>query len=377
MDQSTTQNTTQGAIPIVTVVGARPQFVKAAAVSPHLRSYFNEVLVHTGQHYDYNMSEMMFEQLGIPRPDYNLGIGSGTHAQQTAAMLVGIEEILTLREPRLVLTYGDTNSTIAASLAAAKLHIPVAHVEAGLRSFNRAMPEDLNRVVTDVLSALLFCPTEQAVTNLALEGITDGVYLTGDVMCDALLRYKELANQRYAEAPPQLVALFSEDTEAVLPPAWYLATIHRAENTQDTSTLEQILNAFEQLDAPVLFTVHPRTQPLVEQLVRQHSYQNTLFIAPVGYLEMLYLSARAQKIITDSGGLQKEAYMLGVPCVTVREQTEWVETLRDGWNILVGATTDNILAALVDNTASGTCHPDFYGDGHAAERIVTHLREWL
>jgi UDP-N-acetylglucosamine 2-epimerase (non-hydrolysing)/UDP-GlcNAc3NAcA epimerase len=361
-------------IKLVTVVGARPQFIKAAAVSPALRASFDEVLVHTGQHYDYAMSEMMFEQLGIPRPDYNLGIGSGTHAQQTAAMLVGIEKVLNAQKPRLLLTYGDTNSTIAAALTAAKMNIPVAHVEAGLRSFNRTMPEELNRVVTDVLSALLFCPTEQAVANLQLEGITEGVFLSGDVMCDALYHYRKLAEQRYAEQPPQITGLFSE---AALPPAWYLATIHRAENTQDAAALEQVLKAFEQLDAPVLFTVHPRTQPLVKQLVEQRGYKNTLFIEPVGYLEMLYLSARAKKIITDSGGLQKEAYLLGVPCVTVRGQTEWVETLRDGWNILVDVVADTIVTAVADKTARGASHPALYGDGHAAEKIVAHLSEWL
>ncbi|MDR1183829.1 MAG: UDP-N-acetylglucosamine 2-epimerase (non-hydrolyzing) [Coriobacteriales bacterium] len=359
---------------IVTVVGARPQFIKAAALSPVLRSSFDETLIHTGQHYDYQMSEAMFDQLQIPHPDYNLNVGSGTHARQTAAMLMGIEDILISDPPEMLLTYGDTNSTLAAALAAAKLNIPVAHVEAGLRSFNRKMPEELNRVVTDDLSALLFCPTDQAVENLRCEGITTGVFLVGDVMCDALRRYERLATQRYSEGPPQITGLFAEPA---LPPAWYLATIHRAENTQDEQKLGQIIEAFEQLDIPVLFVTHPRTRPLVKRLFAQKEYANTLFIEPVGYLEMLYLSARARKIITDSGGLQKEAYMLGVPCVTVREQTEWVETLYDGWNILVDATSSAVVAGVVGEATDESCRRELYGDGHAAERITACLTEWL
>jgi UDP-N-acetylglucosamine 2-epimerase (non-hydrolysing)/UDP-GlcNAc3NAcA epimerase len=359
---------------IVTVVGARPQFIKAAAVSPVLRSHFEEILVHTGQHYDHAMSELVFEQLRIPRPDYNLGVGSGTHAHQTAAMMIGIERILDAQNPECLITYGDTNSTLAATLAAVKLNIPVAHVEAGLRSYNRKMPEELNRVTTDVLSTLLFCPTAQAVENLRLEGITAGVYCTGDVMCDALYHYKRLVDHLYEKSPPQITGLFEE---IGLPPSWYLATIHRAENTRGIDRVRQIIDAFEQLDAPVIFAVHPRTQPLIEQLVKRHDYRATLFVEPVGYLEMLYLSSYAKKIITDSGGLQKEAYILGVPCVTVREQTEWIETLYDGWNTLVDATTDSIVAAIIGNAPSEVQRHELYGDGHAAQQIVAHLIEWL
>jgi UDP-N-acetylglucosamine 2-epimerase (non-hydrolysing)/UDP-GlcNAc3NAcA epimerase len=236
------------------------------------------------------------------------------------------------------------------------------------------MPEEINRVVTDDLSTLLFCPTDQAVENLKREGITAGVFLVGDVMCDALRRYDRLATQRYLKSPPQVTGLFAE---VALPATWYLANIHRVENTRDEQKLAQIIEAFEQLDIPVLFVTHPRTQPLIERLFAQKEYANTLFIQPVGYLEMLYLSARARKIITDSGGLQKEAYMLGVPCVTVREQTEWVETLYDGWNVLVDATSNAVIAGVVDEATDERYHRELYGDGHAAERITACLTEWL
>jgi UDP-N-acetylglucosamine 2-epimerase (non-hydrolysing)/UDP-GlcNAc3NAcA epimerase len=367
---------------IVSVVGARPQFIKAAALSPTLREQFNEVLVHTGQHYDYGMSEALFEQLALPAPDYNLGVGSGSHAQQTAAMLTGIEEVLLYEKPALLLTYGDTNSTIASALAAAKLHIPVAHVEAGLRSFNRLMPEEINRVATDHLSKLLFCPTQLAVRNLLTEGIAEGVFLTGDVMYDAIRIYHHEAERLYGAEPPALTSAFSSagppaETPVALPQSWHLATIHRAENTEDAAHLEQILGAFEHLSGPVVFPLHPRTRPLVQRLTDGRTFDNTLFVQPVGYMEMLYLTAHAQKVITDSGGLQKEAYLLQTPCVTVREQTEWIETLEAGWNVLVPPATEALLAALRRNAPAAQSQEPVYGDGHAAQQIVARLREYF
>lgn len=351
---------------IMTVVGARPQFIKAAAVSRVLRLHDKEILVHTGQHYDENMSGIFFEELKIPRPDYNLGVGSGSHGRQTGEMLIKIEEVILNEKPDAVLVYGDTNSTLAGALAASKLHVPVAHVEAGLRSYNMAMPEEQNRVLTDHISSLLFCPTDTAVRNLAKEGIERDVYNVGDVMCDALYFYRELAKTqcRGFEMLKYII-----DRPGEISGGYYLATIHRAENTDGSETLRKILAAFEQLDAPVIFPVHPRTQPIVRSLVQEHGYRNIHFVEPVGYLQMIYLASNAKKIVTDSGGLQKEAYLLAVPCVTVREQTEWVETLRGGWNVLSHPETDDILDKI------GNVHPDkaerqpYYGDGHAAQKI--------
>lgn len=356
---------------IVTVVGARPQFIKAAAVSRVLRRAHQEILVHTGQHYDANMSDVFFEELHIPRPDYALGVGSGSHGKQTGEMLAKIEEVLLKEKPNAVLVYGDTNSTLAGALAASKLCIPVAHVEAGLRSFNRAMPEEQNRVLTDHISTLLFAPTETAVTHLREEGITSGVQLVGDVMCDALYYYRNLAGQAYAEnGLTELDDLFPHPPE--IAENWILATIHRAENTDGIQNLSQILAAFEQMPAPVIFPVHPRTVGLVRTLFRRENYRNIRFVQPVGYLHMLWLAGHARRIVTDSGGLQKEAYLLGVPCVTVREQTEWVETVASGWNTLAHADTVDILAKVTASAPTGD-RPALYGDGHAAEKITRGL----
>jgi UDP-N-acetylglucosamine 2-epimerase (non-hydrolysing)/UDP-GlcNAc3NAcA epimerase len=353
---------------ILTVVGARPQFIKAAAVSRVLRRDNEEILVHTGQHYDENMSGIFFEELQIPLPDYNLGVGSASHGRQTGEMLIQIEELLLKEKPAAVLVYGDTNSTLAGALAAVKLHIPVVHVEAGLRSYNREMPEEINRVMTDHVSQFLFCPTQTAVTNLKNEGLTEGVYDVGDVMCDALMFYRELADKHYG-------GTVTGDLEYIAPKpceinsSYYLATIHRAENTDGKTALESILAALEQLDAPVIFPVHPRTRPIVLSLLSQHHYKNIHFVAPIGYLNMIYLTSNAKKIVTDSGGLQKEAYLLKVPCVTVREQTEWVETLRGGWNVLAHQDTNDIASKIANLSADVSLHNDYYGNGKAAEKI--------
>jgi UDP-GlcNAc3NAcA epimerase len=358
---------------IITVVGARPQFIKAAAVSRVLRAHDTEILVHTGQHYDENMSGVFFDELKIPKPDYNLGVGSASHGKQTGEMLEKIEELVLKEKPDALLVYGDTNSTLAGALAASKLHVPVAHVEAGLRSYNREMPEEQNRVLTDHISKMLFCPTNTAVENLAKEGITKEVYDVGDVMCDALFFYRSLAAQKYHDLSE---LAYADEKPGNISGGYYLATIHRAENTDGTKTLKNILSAFEQLDAPVIFPVHPRTRPIVESIKKElGGFSNIHFVNPVGYLYMLYLAANAKKIVTDSGGLQKEAYLLETPCVTVREQTEWVETLNGNWNVLAHPTTEDIVSKLNHISADASKRKAYYGDGHAAEKICEILNK--
>ena len=347
---------------IVSIVGARPQFVKAAALSKKLREKFTEVLVHTGQHYDSNMSDVFFKELGIPEPDYNLGIGSGSHGEQTGKMLIEIEKVLLKEEPDLVLVYGDTNSTIAGSLAAAKLHIKVAHVEAGLRSFNRIMPEELNRVVTDHLSDLLFCPTETAVENLKKEGITKGVFNTGDVMYDAVLtNSKRLTANRKKEILK---------TYHLKPRTYLYATVHRAENTDNPENLKNIFTALAESGEPIVFPIHPRTRKAISNLqLAINKLPNIKFVEPVGYLKNLVLMENAQKILTDSGGVQKEAYFLNVPCITMREETEWIETVDDGWNVLVGSDKEKILDAIGSFAPSGK-QSNHFGIGKASDKIA-------
>lgn len=352
-------------VKVVSVVGARPQFIKCAPLSREIRRHFDEVLVHTGQHYDSGMSDVFFEELRIPRPDHHLGVGSGTHAEQTGAMLVRIEEVLRRETPDLVLVYGDTNSTLAGALAAAKLHIPVAHVEAGLRSFDRAMPEEVNRVLTDHLSSLLFCPTATAVANLEREGIRDGVHITGDVMVDALEFNRVVA----AEQSTVLDRL-------VLSPGNYLVlTVHRASNTDDPVLLGAILGAVGEADLPVVFPVHPRTR----HAIAAHGLElpaNVLAVDPLGYLDMLRLLGSAHRLLTDSGGMQKEAYVLGVPCVTLRDTTEWVETVALGWNVLAGTDRDAILEGIRRPLPAGP-RPAVYGDGRASGAIVRAIESFF
>lgn len=354
---------------ILTVVGARPQFIKAAVVSRILRKQHQEILVHTGQHYDANMSDVFFDELKIPKPDYNLGVGSGSHGHQTAAMLEGIEDLLLQETPDAVLIYGDTNSTLAAALAASKLLIPVYHVEAGLRSYNRAMPEEQNRVLSDHLSTLLFAPTAAAVKNLAKEGITQGVYEVGDVMCDAVLYYTSQAESRdIPTALSDLTVLFGS-VEHVH--SWYLATIHRAENTDTPEKLNQVLTALEQLPHPVIFPIHPRTRKEAMRLMQEKGYRNTILTEPVGYTEMLFLTKHAVKVVTDSGGLQKEAYILRTPCVTVRDQTEWVETLGGNLNILAKPIAEDIVHKVTKTAVDAEAYRPYYGEGDAGEKIVS------
>jgi UDP-GlcNAc3NAcA epimerase len=349
-------------VKLVSVVGARPQFIKASPLSRELRVRHQEILVHTGQHYDHGMSDVFFEELGIPAPEYHLGIGSATHGAQTGAMLAAVEAVLQKESPEAVIVYGDTNSTLAGALAAAKLHLPVAHVEAGLRSFNRRMPEEINRVLTDHLSTWLFAPSEVARRQLAQEGISRGVHVVGDLMVDAL----RLHGARAAARPEALTR------HGLGAGAYYLATVHRAENTDDADTLRRILGALGALDKPVALPLHPRTQKRVAELGIKID-GNVRVLAPQGYLDMLALQRGAACILTDSGGIQKEAYHLRVPCVTLRDETEWVETVAAGWNTMAGAEPERILAAVARRAGPDAPHPDLYGDGMTARRIVEIL----
>jgi UDP-GlcNAc3NAcA epimerase len=349
-------------VKIVSIVGARPQFIKAAALSRVLRMQHAEYLVHTGQHYDYEMSGIFFEGLDLPSPDANLDVGSGSHGAQTGMMLDKIEQVLFQERPDYVLVYGDTNSTLAGALAASKVHVPVAHVEAGLRSFNRRMPEEVNRVVADHLSSLLFCPSETAVQNLSAEGIKNGVHAVGDVMLDIL----NWAKANPAGDPARAAGRFGLTNKK-----YVLATLHRSENTDDASRLSNILEAFNSLAEPVLFPVHPRTRKLIAASncnIKDH----LRVIDPVGYLEMVALTSGARVVLTDSGGLQKEAYWQGVPCITMRDETEWVETVDAGWNLLVGSRSERIVDAVRTFTPA-VARPPLYGDGCAASKCVALL----
>jgi len=349
---------------VVSIVGARPQFVKLASVSRALRTYHEEIIVHTGQHYDYGMSAQFFQELGIPEPDYHLNCGSGSHGAQTARMLEAIEQVLLRERPAMVMVYGDTNSTLAGALAAAKLRIPIAHVEAGLRSFNRAMPEEINRVVTDRLSEKLFCPTKAACQHLRAEGITQGIELVGDVMYDLLLQVQPVVEQRAQELLPFL---------HVAERGYVLVTVHRPVNTDDIAAMRNIAAALNAVELPVIFPLHPRTRARMGDY-RLAWGEHITFIEPVGYLDMLALERGAYRILTDSGGVQKEAFLLGVSCVTLREETEWVETVEAGWNVLVGNQPEAIVDALrlpQPQTPRGTP----YGEGNAAVRIAQSLAE--
>ncbi|MBW1999734.1 MAG: UDP-N-acetylglucosamine 2-epimerase (non-hydrolyzing) [Deltaproteobacteria bacterium] len=353
---------------IVTIVGARPQFIKAAPVTKALREAgHTEFLLHTGQHYDYGMSKIFFEEMGIPEPDVNLAVGSGTQGWQTGKMLMGIEEVLLAEKPDWVLVYGDTNSTLAGALAAVKLHMPVSHVEAGLRSFNREMPEEHNRLLTDHCSELLFCPTQTAVDNLASEGIRHGVHLVGDTMHDAVLQYAAVASER---------SRILQDL-GLNPKGYLLATIHRPYNTDIAGNLENILRAFEEIGERVVFPVHPRTrQKVVELDVQFRTGQRSgdiKIIEPVGYLDMLMLEKNARVILTDSGGMQKEAYFFGVPCVTLRPETEWVELVQLGYNKLAGADVRDICDAYEAMIGVEVENASLYGDGSAGQKIVEVL----
>jgi len=391
---------------IVTIVGARPQFIKAAPVSKAIRKTgHHEILVHTGQHYDYGMSKVFFEQLSISEPDVNLGVGSGAHGWQTGQMLIRIEKVLLAEKPDWVLVYGDTNSTLAGALAAVKLQIPLAHVEAGLRSFNREMPEEHNRVLTDHCSDILFCPTETAVNNLENEGfsniINNGklieemffenelsalpapwnpkaiplgsfqlsplVINVGDTMYDAVLQFSQIAQRR---------STILEDL-VIKPKEYLLATVHRPYNTDVPDNLRNILAAFFEIGELIIFPIHPRTRQRIVEFGLgdpQSEIQNLKFIDPVGYLDMLVLEQNARLILTDSGGMQKEAYFFGIPCVTLRPETEWIETVEAGWNVVVGSDNSVIVKKAL-NMQPPQAEGGIFGDGHAGERILGLLAD--
>ncbi len=351
---------------VLTVVGARPQFVKAAPVSRELRAEHDEVIVHTGQHYDDAMSGSFFRDLEIPEPDVNLNVGSGTHAAMTGEMLRRLEPVMLDMHPDGVLVYGDTNSTLAAAVVAAKLAYPdgrrpwLAHVEAGLRSFNARMPEERNRIVADHLSDLLLAPTDTAMEHLAAEGLGACSELVGDVMVDA----HEWAAERAAQHLPAVARGLE---------AYVLVTLHRAENVDDAGRLRTLVAGLG-IDLPVIFPVHPRTRAAMDS-IGVSLPANVIAIEPVGYLEMVALEASARVIATDSGGVQKEAYLSGVPCITLRSETEWTETVRTGWNRVVDAEPGALAAALVDSEFMDRARPRpaLYGDGHAARRIVAAM----
>jgi len=344
---------------LVSIVGARPQFVKLAPVSRMLRQRHEELVIHTGQHYDYRMSSLFFEELALPEPDYHLHVGSGPHGKQTAHMLEAIEQVLIDVKPDWIVVFGDTNSTLAGALAASKLHIPIAHIEAGLRSYNRTMPEEINRVVTDSLSQRLFCPTKTARTQLAQEGITAGVEVVGDVMYDILLQMQP----RISENAQGLLSKLN-----VTPQHFVLATVHRASNTDDAEAMRTIAHSLNMLDMPVIFPVHPRTQARLANYDIPWA-EHIHFIEPVGYLDMLTLEDTAHCIVTDSGGVQKEAFFLSTPCVTLREETEWTETVETGWNVLVGTNRLALVEAVHRKKPAPSL--DFpFGHGDAAVRIA-------
>lgn len=350
---------------ILTVIGARPQFIKAAPVSLALKEVgLTEILVHTGQHYDANMSAIFFEQLGLNPPNYHLGIGSGSHGYQTGEALMQLEPILETVAPDAVLVYGDTNATLAGALTAVKLHIPVAHVEAGLRSFNRHMPEEINRVMTDHVARWLFAPTQTAVDNLAREGIQEGVCLSGDVMMDAIALYLEAARDQF---PTLLESL------GVKAQSYILLTMHRAETTARPEQALAILHALDSLNIPVILPVHPRLRPLLKstQFMQIHC------IDPLSYFEMLLMEESAYCVVTDSGGVQKEAAFFGVPCVTLRTETEWVETVEMGWNQLVDLSPERMLAAIQTLQKPKQSMAQYYGNGTARHLIASSLKRAL
>ena len=352
------------------MVGNRPQFVKAAAVSRHLRESADEVLVHTGQHYDRELSAIFFEELGLPPPDHQLGVGSGSHAEQTGAIIVGLEPLVSKVDPDAMLVYGDTNSTLGAALVAAKERVPLAHVEAGMRSFNRSMPEEINRVVTDSVSELLLCSTEVAVSNLEDEGLGNGAILVGDVMADVALTFGPIADRR-SDALERL---------GLERGGFCVATAHRAGNVDDPARLLQLLEVLARAAqvAPVIFPVHPRTRARLEATAALGDLEMSGIkaIEPLGYLDMTLMVRAARAVITDSGGLQKEAFLASVPCVTMRDETEWVETVEAGWNRLVGLDPDAAAAALEKLPHPGdrvSPAAKMYGGGKAGERVAAAI----
>ena len=355
---------------IATIIGARPQFIKAAVVSRALRQLHEEIIIHTGQHYDYNMSDVFFEELDIPKPDYNLGISGGSHGKMTGEMLIKIEEVLLKEKPDMVLLYGDTNSTMAGALAAVKLLIPVCHVEAGARLGTLSNPEEINRITTDNVSSILACCTESAIHFLEKEGKTKNVYRVGDPMYDAFEYYREIVGDKQQE---ELIGLDGE--KILIPDDFYYMTCHRQENTGSDEVLFEILSAVDSLDAPCIYPVHPRNQERAMRLKEHRIFNNVLLCKPVGYLMSVFLTLHAEKIVTDSGGLQREAFFAEKQCVTVFDYISWPETMVGNRNQLAKADKDDILNKL--NAKQHVSRDDKpFGDGHASEHIVKLISEF-
>ncbi|OGW80520.1 MAG: UDP-N-acetylglucosamine 2-epimerase [Omnitrophica bacterium RIFCSPLOWO2_12_FULL_44_17] len=352
---------------ITSIVGARPQFIKAAMVSSVLKKKkIPERMIHTGQHYNFKMSKIFFEELGLPEPAVNLNVGSGSHGTQTAEALRKIESELLSHPPDAVIVYGDTNSTLAGALAAAKLNIPIFHVEAGLRSCNQAMPEEINRIAADRLSSLLFVPTQTALFNLKKEGITKNVHLTGDVMYDSLLHFSRIAEKRS----------YIMKKLRLNPKDYQLLTLHRPSNVDNPHQLKKILGLIQDTaNIKTIFPVHPRTEKILKPIKKQ--FKSTIcFIPPVGYFDMLMLQKHAFRILTDSGGIQKEAYLQKVPCITIRTETEWIETTKNGWNRIVGKKIENLKTLLKAEKRPGAWKA-FYGSGKASFKIADIIFKWL
>ena len=357
---------------IVTVVGARPQFMKAAVVSRVLREKHQEILVHTGQHYDYNMSEQFFQELEIPDPDYNLGISGGTHAQMTGRMMASVEEVLIREKPDWLLVYGDTNSTLAAALAAAKLHIPVCHAEAGIRTHSRTNPEEINRICTDHVSLLLLAATQSGLDEMAKEGLAERGRLTGDPMYDAFRIWSGKLSPE--DIRLKLLGSAGEGGMAAVPEKYYYLTCHREENTREDGTLLEIFRGMEALDAPAVYPVHPRNRERAVCLRDTYGFRKLLLCEPVGYLESVCLVKHAEKIVTDSGGLQREAFFAGKKCVTILDFVCWPETMVSGRNELAKPKAEEITEKL---TRPQRIDPEYhpFGDGYAAEKITAALEE--
>lgn len=360
---------------LLTIVGARPQFIKAAVVSRVIREHnycktntkFTETVVHTGQHYDANMSEIFFDQMDLPKPDHTLGLGGGTHGKMTGEMLIELESLMFQQRPDRVLVYGDTNSTLAGALAASKLNIPIAHIEAGLRSFNRRMPEEVNRVLTDHISDMLFCPTDLAEKNLLSEGITTGIHNVGDIMFDASLFYRKRAKEKSTVL----------NNLGLTPGSFVLVTCHRQENTDIESKLRNIIEALEviSLDIPVVFPLHPRTKRCLSSFDLFKKLEKVIVVDPLSFFDMVVLEESAKVILTDSGGVQKEAYFFQKPCVTMRDETEWVETIDAGVNVLVGTDSGRIVDAVYSARWKEGVSTGMYGNGCAGQKILSALCE--
>ncbi len=356
---------------VCTVVGARPQFIKLAVVSRQLRKYCREVLIHTGQHHDRNMSEVFFEEMGIPHPDYNLGISGGSHGEMTGRMLIELEKVLRKEKPDLLLIFGDTNSTLAAALAAVKLHIPISHVEAGVRVGSLDNPEEANRTMTDHISSLRFVCTASGMEFLKREGLEKNSYLVGDPMYDAFLYYRERLTGRELEALRDFAG-----KPVALPPELYYLTCHRQENTDTDEKLDGVLQAMEELDAPVIYPVHPRNRERAERLVRKNGYRNTQLVEPVGYMASIALVCRAKRVVTDSGGLQREAFWAKKPCVNVIDLVSWPELMIHNYNQLAKPQNEDILMKLQAKVVFDESYKPF-GDGHSGERIAKGIQTFL